>query len=564
MQFAFVVFLLHFLVGNFLAHAMEVPKEEEPVPAPHSSVDASFKFQPLRVYSFQATPSYEPEPENGRVCLGRQLFDSCISPSGEHIAFASKHGIFVHDAQTGFLVYSIPKQVNALAFADQEGSTLAFTKCRQKKRNTDNIRLWNLLDGKQVMKVRADCHIADLWFASKTQCFVVEYGDGSFELRDSKTCNRFFRAFQNCVMPEINFLNFNANERMIATNFGPSNEDENAIQIIHIGRNEYPQELSCTFLKKHVIIDDISDDAPPDDDDDENFATKILFGNFHPCEDKIVTAGYDDRVYVFDTNSGQCLHRLEGHTLEVLSAEFAQDGRKLISSDEDNIKLWDAKSGALIKTIHLNELYPQKSHLLVNAQVKLSPDGALIAARLHYQNLAIFDSDSGALLYTISYDEMSERVPRHRDLIADFYFLPGHIERRDDNGELRQEHNNLLLMRSVLNDISAVLLPTRELTKPNTLRLKTYVDIIKNYMNTLKTGQKPSHAKLIKYVANFYGSSCARAKEIESACFNALNIYSQRYLRLLIPGREVERTGLPWELKVEEPPKKKLRTGDTN
>jgi WD40 repeat protein len=95
-------------------------------------------------------------------------------------------------------------------------------------------------------------------------------------------------------------------------------------------------------------------------------------------------------IYVWNTENGNVIHQLEGHSGDVHALEFSPDGAHLVSASIDyNVIVWDTISGELVHTLrHNNGLY----------DVSFSPDGALLATVGVDRYLRIWDVATGELV----------------------------------------------------------------------------------------------------------------------------------------------------------------------
>jgi WD40 repeat protein len=85
---------------------------------------------------------------------------------------------------------------------------------------------------------------------------------------------------------------------------------------------------------------------------------------------------------------------LRGHTLGATAVAYSPDGSRLASGSHDwTIKLWDARSGALIATL--------RGHTASVWSVAYSPDGTRLASASMDKTIKLWDCGSGALLATL-------------------------------------------------------------------------------------------------------------------------------------------------------------------
>ena len=65
---------------------------------------------------------------------------------------------------------------------------------------------------------------------------------------------------------------------------------------------------------------------------------------FHPSRALLATGGEDARVYLWNSETGQKLHELPGHTSPILCVAFRPDGKLLASASSNGmIKIWEVK-----------------------------------------------------------------------------------------------------------------------------------------------------------------------------------------------------------------------------
>eukprot|EP00931_Biecheleriopsis_adriatica_P005791 TRINITY_DN10727_c0_g1_i5.p1 TRINITY_DN10727_c0_g1~~TRINITY_DN10727_c0_g1_i5.p1 ORF type:complete len:205 (-),score=39.77 TRINITY_DN10727_c0_g1_i5:183-797(-) len=71
----------------------------------------------------------------------------------------------------------------------------------------------------------------------------------------------------------------------------------------------------------------------------------VMSAVFSPDGQKVLTASSDGTAKLWSASSGECLHTLQGHTDDVMSAVFSPDGQKVLTASSDGTaKLWSASS----------------------------------------------------------------------------------------------------------------------------------------------------------------------------------------------------------------------------
>ncbi len=106
----------------------------------------------------------------------------------------------------------------------------------------------------------------------------------------------------------------------------------------------------------------------------------------------IVSGSLDDRILIWDLNTGDRLGTLIGHTNSVNSLAFSPNGRCLIScSDDKSIKIWRFPSRELIGSIH--------GHSRDVTSIVVSPDGTFFASGSEDRTIGVWQLSNGEAIY---------------------------------------------------------------------------------------------------------------------------------------------------------------------
>ena len=110
---------------------------------------------------------------------------------------------------------------------------------------------------------------------------------------------------------------------------------------------------------------------------------------------RLASGSRDKRVKLWEAESGKLLRTLEGHTGDVNSVAFAAQGGRLASgSDDYTVKLWEAESGKLLHTL--------TGHTNLVLSVAFAAQGGRLASGSLGNTVKLWEADSGKLLHTLA------------------------------------------------------------------------------------------------------------------------------------------------------------------
>ena len=132
---------------------------------------------------------------------------------------------------------------------------------------------------------------------------------------------------------------------------------------------------------------------------------------FTPDGKRLVSGSLDKTLVVRDVESGGLIHRMRGHTGEILSVAVC--GPRIASGGLDGIiRLWDADKGTLI---HAFPMMPQ-----VIRRLTFRPDGKRLAATCDGKPIYIWDADPARLKMPSD----AALIRGNRDLVVGMAFSP--------------------------------------------------------------------------------------------------------------------------------------------
>lgn len=95
-------------------------------------------------------------------------------------------------------------------------------------------------------------------------------------------------------------------------------------------------------------------------------------------------------IKLWEIESGQCLHTMDGGFNAILALAFTSDGRKLLSSSaQDLVRAWDVQRGDCLKIV------PGTGETYWLGSVAFSADGGLLATAGNDQTVKLWDVERG-------------------------------------------------------------------------------------------------------------------------------------------------------------------------
>jgi WD40 repeat protein/serine/threonine protein kinase/DNA-binding XRE family transcriptional regulator len=335
---------------------------------------------------------------------GDEVWDVAWSADGKQVVSVSKAGeVKVWDAATGDERYSLPKNESPVWSAAWSPDGLQIATAG----DDGTARIWNAKTGD--MQSELSGHTSGIWSIawSPDGARVATAGDdGTVRIWDAKTGEDVLSvrlagsAWDVAWSPD--------GTKLAATNAAglaqvwdvSSGKEAFALQ----GRTLEPFDIAWSADGKWLATtagDGYSFkiwDALPMAPTLSGTQEGILWASWSPDGKRIATTALDRTAVIWDTQTGEQLLTLVGHTSDVQDAFWSPDGSKLVTTGWDNLaKVWDANTGEELLTFsgHVGEPVGKFNGVDALFGGGWSPDGTRVATVGGSGTVRVWDAGTG-------------------------------------------------------------------------------------------------------------------------------------------------------------------------
>lgn len=283
-------------------------------------------------------------------------------PDGKKLAVSSSIGIWIYDVDTGEeldLLTDGWHDTNAIVMSPK-GDILASA-------IGNKIQLWNTTEKRlKDTLIGHRSTIYSLAISPDGKTLVSGSADTTIRIWDTTTGKTDFAPIVNT--DAVLALAYSPIENIFAS---VSDDDESTIQLWNLDTRENGLNISTRVGRIYSV-------------------------SFSPDGTMIATGSWNGRIHLWDTSTGDLLKTLSGHRSRATSLDFSQDGNYLVSSGFDlTIHVWNLENYMLVNSF--------KDGSILNTDIAISPDGKLIACGSADDGIIrLWDAQTGNIAKTIA------------------------------------------------------------------------------------------------------------------------------------------------------------------
>ncbi len=126
----------------------------------------------------------------------------------------------------------------------------------------------------------------------------------------------------------------------------------------------------------------------------ENYVSSLVF-----VDGVVISAGFDRQMIWTNAETGESIRKVEAHDGWVRNLALFPDGKRLASVGDDMlVKIWDAQSGELIRTLEGHAKQTPQGFATALYAVAVSPNGAHVTSGDRIGDVRVWDAESGEIV----------------------------------------------------------------------------------------------------------------------------------------------------------------------
>ncbi len=325
--------------------------------------------------------------------------DVDFSPDGELLVTASEDNtIRFWDIETGRELAVLRGHKGAVTRTDfsPDGETLASSS------GDKTVRLWRVSDGTELRVLKHGGWVRGVRFHPSGKLIASASADSDVTMWDVETGAKL-KSFHDYRLPGRDVA-FSGDGNLVfnAGNFGLIGvwdlESGDMIVILR-GHQNFLHDLALSPDGRTLASTDYNPSVPHRDvaaagrvkSRTPGHKNKVWAVRFSPDGKLLASTGFDNKVRLWDTESGALKRELVGHQDAILGARFSPSGKILASGSFDRtVRLWDVETGKTLNVLG--------GHTQVITDADFSPDGKLLATTSNDHSVRIWDVETGAPL----------------------------------------------------------------------------------------------------------------------------------------------------------------------
>jgi WD40 repeat protein len=146
----------------------------------------------------------------------------------------------------------------------------------------------------------------------------------------------------------------------------------------------------------------------------DNYVSALAFVNLD-SKPIVISGSYDRNLIWWDPAAGKPSRTVEAHKGWIRDLVVTPDGKRLISAGDDMlVKVWETETGKLVRTLDGHDKKTPQGHVTALYALAISPDGKQIASGDRIGGVRVWELESGKLVKQFQVPTLYTYDPRQR------------------------------------------------------------------------------------------------------------------------------------------------------